>query len=51
MSMEARPPDEKQFSRRFGTRFGLYVDFKTQKRVAKLSAQWFHEAATRNAVV
>jgi beta-glucosidase len=36
----------------FGTRFGLvYVDFKTQKRIPKLSAQWFREAARRNAVV
>ena len=36
----------------FGTRFGLvYVDFKTQKRIPKLSAHWFREAAGRNAVV
>jgi beta-glucosidase len=36
----------------FGTRFGLvYVDFKTQQRTPKLSAQWFREAASRNAVV
>jgi beta-glucosidase len=36
----------------FGTRFGLiYVDFKTQKRIPKLSAEWFREAARRNAVV
>ena len=36
----------------FGNRFGLvYVDFKTQKRTPKLSAAWFREAATRNAVV
>jgi beta-glucosidase len=36
----------------FGTRFGLvHVDFKTQKRTLKLSAQWFREAARRNAVV
>jgi beta-glucosidase len=35
-----------------GTRFGIvYVDFKTQKRTPKLSAQWFREAARRNAVV
>ena len=35
-----------------GNRFGLvYVDFKTQKRTPKLSAQWFREAARRNAVV
>ena len=36
----------------FGTRFGLvYVDFTTQKRTPKLSAQWFREAAAHNMVV
>lgn len=36
----------------YGTRFGMaYVDFETQKRTPKLSAQWFREAARRNAVV
>ena len=41
-----------QWTDGFGTRFGLvYVDFKTQKRIPKLSAQWFREAARRNAVV
>jgi beta-glucosidase len=36
----------------YGTRFGIvHVDFKTQKRTPKLSAQWFREAARRNAVV
>ena len=35
-----------------GNRYGLvYVDFKTQKRMPKLSAAWFREAATRNRVV
>jgi beta-glucosidase len=35
----------------YGERFGLvYVDFKTQKRTPKLSAQWFSETARRNAV-
>jgi beta-glucosidase len=35
----------------FGTRFGLvYVDYKTLKRTTKLSAEWFREAATLNAV-
>lgn len=29
----------------------VYVDFKTQKRIPKLSAQWFREAAAHNAVV
>jgi beta-glucosidase len=36
----------------YGNRFGLiYVDFMTQKRTPKLSAQWFREAARKNAVV
>ena len=36
----------------FGTRFGLvYVDFETLERTPKLSAEWFREAARRNAVV
>ena len=36
----------------FGTRFGLiYVDFDTQQRIPKLSAEWFREAARQNAVV
>jgi len=35
-----------------GDRFGLvHVAFKTQKRTPKLSAQWYREAARRNAVV
>ena len=35
----------------FGKRFGLvYVDFKTQKRTPKVSASFFRETATRNAV-
>ena len=36
----------------FGNRFGLiYVDFDTLERIPKLSAEWFREAALRNAVV
>jgi beta-glucosidase len=36
----------------YGNHFGLiYVDFKTQKRTPKLSAQWFREAARRNAIL
>src|SRR5262249_14861470 len=36
----------------YGNRFGLiYVDFKTQKRIPKLSAEWFRAAARENAVV
>lgn len=36
----------------YGRRFGLhYVDFKTQKRTPKLSAQYYRELIRRNAVV
>jgi beta-glucosidase len=36
----------------YGNRFGLiYVDFDTLERTPKLSAEWFREAARRNAVV
>ena len=36
----------------YGNRFGLiYVDFDTLERRPKLSAEWFKEAARRNAVV
>ena len=36
----------------YGDRFGIvHVDFKTQKRTPKLSAQWFREAAQRKSVV
>jgi beta-glucosidase len=36
----------------YGNRFGLiYVDFETQRRIPKLSAEWFREAAHQNAVV
>ena len=36
----------------YGNRFGLiYVDFETQQRIPKLSAEWFREAARQNAVV
>jgi beta-glucosidase len=44
--------DNFEWTAGFGNRYGLvYVDFKTQKRTAKLSAAWFREAAARNAVV
>jgi beta-glucosidase len=44
--------DNLEWTAGFGNRFGLvYVDFKTQKRTPKLSAQWFREAAARNATV
>jgi beta-glucosidase len=43
--------DDFEWNAGFGNRFGLvYVDFKTQKRTPKLSADWFREAARRNAV-
>jgi beta-glucosidase len=36
----------------YGNRFGLIdVDFETQRRVPKLSAEWFRNAARQNAVV
>ena len=35
----------------FSNRFGLhYVDFKTQERVPKLSAEWYREVIAHNAV-
>jgi beta-glucosidase len=44
--------DNFEWTSGFGNRFGsVHVDFKTQKRTTKLSAVWFNEAATRNAVV
>src|SRR5262245_44255170 len=36
----------------YGNRFGvIYVNFETQQRIPKLSAEWFREAARQNAVV
>jgi beta-glucosidase len=36
----------------YSKRFGIhYVDFKTEKRTPKLSAEWYREAIRRNAVV
>jgi beta-glucosidase len=44
--------DNFEWSDGYATRFGLvYVDFRTQQRVPKLSAAYFREAATKNAVV
>ena len=36
----------------YSKRFGIhYVDFKTEKRTPKLSAEWYREVVARNAVV
>ena len=36
----------------YGNRFGIiYVDFETQQRIPKLSAEWFRVASRQNAVV
>ena len=44
--------DNFEWSDGFANRFGLvHVDYKTQKRTPKLSAAYFREAATKNAVV
>jgi beta-glucosidase len=44
--------DNLEWTAGYGNRFGLiYVDFETQQRIPKLSAQWFREAARQNAVV
>jgi beta-glucosidase len=44
--------DNFEWSEGYSQRFGLvHVDFRTQQRTPKLSAQWFREAAARNAVV
>ena len=44
--------DNLEWNAGFGNRFGLvYVDFDTQQRIPKLSAEWFREAARQNAVV
>jgi beta-glucosidase len=44
--------DNLEWTDGFGTRFGIiYVDFKTLRRIPKLSAEWFRTAARQNAVV
>ena len=44
--------DNFEWSDGFANRFGLvYVDYKTQKRTPKLSAEYFKEAIAKNAVV
>jgi beta-glucosidase len=43
--------DNFEWSAGFGNRFGIvYVDYATQKRTPKLSAAYFRELATRNAM-
>jgi beta-glucosidase len=44
--------DNFEWSEGFSNRFGLvYVDYKTQKRTPKLSAEYFKRAIAKNAVV
>jgi beta-glucosidase len=44
--------DNFEWTAGYGNRFGLiYVDFDSLERTPKLSAEWFREAARRNAVV
>jgi beta-glucosidase len=44
--------DNLEWTAGFGNRYGIvYVDFKTQKRTPKLSAEWFREAARQNRVM
>jgi len=44
--------DNLEWNSGYGSRFGMvYVDFKTQQRIPKLSAMWYREAIRRNAVV
>ena len=44
--------DNLEWTQGFSNRYGLvHVDFATQKRTPKLSAEWFREAARHNAVV
>jgi beta-glucosidase len=46
------PQDNFEWGDGDGNRFGMiYVDFDTQQRIPKLSAEWFREAARQNAVV
>ena len=46
------PMDNFEWVNGYGDRFGLvYVDFATQQRTPKMSAQFFREVTARNAVV
>ena len=43
--------DNYEWADGYSKRFGIhYVDFKTQKRTPKLSAEWYREVISRNAV-
>jgi beta-glucosidase len=43
--------DNYEWADGYGKRFGIhYVDFETQKRTPKLSAEWYREVISRNAV-
>jgi beta-glucosidase len=43
--------DNYEWADGYSKRFGIhYVDFKTQERTPKLSAEWYHEVISRNAV-
>jgi beta-glucosidase len=43
--------DNFEWTAGYGNRFGIvYVDFKTQKRTPKMSASFYRETITRNAV-
>ena len=44
--------DNFEWTAGYRNRYGLvYVDFKTQKRTPKLSAEWFRETARQNRVM
>ena len=44
--------DNYEWSDGYQRRFGIhYVDFKTEKRIPKLSAEFYREVIARNAVV
>ena len=44
--------DNLEWTGGYGVRFGLvHVDFETQKRTPKLSAEWYRRAAETNSVV